>query len=213
MQVDPVRLVVYSDYLCPWCHAASHRLHLLKEELGDALELEWRSYLLRPHPQEGRDLEKFRRYTQSWMRPAAEPDSPEFRVWETREGPPTHSVPAHLAAKAAARVSEQAFLRMHERLLRAYFIESRDISAASVLAELWEQLELPREGLALLADPEQERELIQEILAEHHEAQETSITGVPAVRVKGHDAFVMGAQPMEVYRRWIARLRDGVLDG
>ena len=117
-----------------------------------------------------------------------------------------------MSVLAISRVSEHAFLRMHERLLRAYFVENRDISAAPVLAELWNELELPREGLAILADPAQERELILEILAEHNEAQETSITGVPAVRVEGHDAFVMGAQPMEVYRRWIARLRDGVLD-
>jgi hypothetical protein len=30
---------------------------------------------------------------------------------------------------------------------------------------------------------------------------------VPAVRVAGADAFVMGAQPLDVYRRWIVRLR------
>ncbi len=210
--MDPVRLAVYSDYLCPWCHAASHRLHLMKEELGDGLELSWRSYLLRPHPEPGRDLEKFMRYTQSWMRPAAEPDSPNFRVWETTEGPPSHSVPAHLVAKAAKRVGDDAFERMHARLLRAYFEENRDISAAPVLRELWDELGLPVEGLAALTDPEQERELIQEILAEHNQALEVSITGVPAVRVDGHEAFVMGAQPMDVYRRWIGRLREGVLD-
>ncbi len=210
--MDPVRLVVYSDYLCPWCHAASHRLHLMKEELGDGLELEWRSYLLRPRPEPGRDLEKFMRYTQSWMRPAAEPDSPTFRVWETTEGPPSHSVPAHLVAKAAGRISEEAFGRMHERLLQAYFVENRDISDAAVLRELWDELELPEEGFAVLADPAAERELVEQILAEHNEALEVSITGVPAVRVADHDAFVMGAQPMDVYRHWIGRLRDGVLD-
>ena len=97
----PVHLEVYSDYLCPWCHLADHRLKALKEEFGDDLELEFKTYLLRPRPEE-RDLEKFMRYTQSWMRPASEPDAPTFRVWETTEGPPTHSVPAQLVAKAAA---------------------------------------------------------------------------------------------------------------
>ncbi len=210
--MDPVRLVVYSDYLCPWCYLASHRLHQVQEELGDGLELEWRSYLLRPQPGPGRDLEKFMRYTQSWMRPASEPDAPRFVVWESSEGPPTHSVPAHLVAKAAARVSEEAFGRMHERLLRAYFEESRDISRGPVLRELWDELELPAEGIAVLADEAQERALVREVALQHNEALEVSITGVPAVRVSGHDAFVMGAQPVETYRRWIGRLRDGVLD-
>ena len=210
--MDPVRLVVYSDYLCPWCHAASHRLHLMKQELGPALELEWRSYMLRPHPEPGRDLEKFMRYTQSWMRPAAEPDSPTFRVWETSEGPPSHSIPAHLVAKLARRVSEDSFDRMHARLLTAYFEDNRDISSPAVLRELWDEQELPAEGFEILADPETEQALVQQIVAEHNEALEVSITGVPAVRVAGHDAFVMGAQPMDVYRRWIGRLREGVLD-
>jgi len=211
--VDPVRLIVYSDYLCPWCYVASYRLHQLQEEFGDGLELTWRSYLLRPQPEPGRDLEKFMRYTQSWMRPASELDAPAFRVWESSEGPPTHSVPAHLVAKAAARVSAEAFARMHDRLLVAYFEESRDISRLPVLKELWEELELPAEGFEVLADPEQERELVREVAEQHNEALEVSITGVPAVRVAGHDAFVTGAQPVETYRNWIGRLRDGVLDG
>ena len=46
--MERVSLIVYSDYLCPWCYLAEHRLALLRQELGDALALEWRSFLLRP---------------------------------------------------------------------------------------------------------------------------------------------------------------------
>jgi hypothetical protein len=35
---------------------------------------------------------------------------------------------------------------------------------------------------------------------------------VPAVRVAGTDAFVLGAQPLATYQRWVERLRGGVLD-
>ncbi len=216
--MDPVRLIVYSDYLCPWCHLASHRLHRLEEELGPALALEWRSYLLRPHPRDPQDpgddrrLQRFVRYTQSWLRPAAEPDSPNFRIWESDEGPPTHSVPPHLVARAAARVSRNAFRRMHDRLLRAYFEESRDISRPPVLGELWRELELPAAGLAALDDPDTQRALLEEVLRDHRQAQEIGVTGVPAVRVAGTEAFVTGAQPLEAYRRWIGRLRAGLLE-
>src|SRR5262249_20962277 len=41
----PVRLIVWSDYLCPWCYVAATRLHRLGEEFGDQIHLEWRSYL------------------------------------------------------------------------------------------------------------------------------------------------------------------------
>jgi predicted DsbA family dithiol-disulfide isomerase len=204
----PVPLEVYSDYLCPWCHLADHRLARVQEEFGADVALRWKSFLLRPQPKESRNLEKFMRYTQSWMRPASEPDAPTYRVWESSEGPPTHSTPAHVAAKAAARLGDEAFASFHARLLRAYFEESRDISRLPVLSELWSDVGLPVEGLEALSDPE----LLRQTAAEHNEALEIGINGVPAVRVAGTDAFVVGAQPLDTYRRWIERLLAGVLD-
>ena len=206
--MSPVRLTVYSDYLCPWCYLAEHRLERLRAEWGDRLQLEWRSFLLRPRPEPGRDLERFVRYSQSWLRPAAEPDAPIFRVWEGTEGPPTHSVPAHLAAKAAAALGPEAFAALHGRLLRAYFEQSRDISRVDTLRELWNEAALPEAGFAACLGPE----LLERTLTEHNEAVALGITGVPALRVAGTDAFVTGAQPLESYRRWIERLASGVLD-
>ncbi len=108
------------------------RLRRLEEEYAGRVELEWRSYLLRPEPRPPRDpdraMAKFRRYTESWRVPAADPDSGDFEVWHSDEGPPSHSIPAQLVSKAAARLGKQAFQRIHERLLRASFKESRDIS-------------------------------------------------------------------------------------
>jgi predicted DsbA family dithiol-disulfide isomerase len=206
--METVRLVVYSDYLCPWCYLAEHRLVALQRELGGALALEWRSFLLRPRPEPGRDLEKFMRYTQSWLRPGAEPDAPVFRVWESTEGPPSHSVPPHLAAKAAAALGDEAFAALHPRLLRAYFEQSRDISAAETLRAVWGEAGLPEEAFAGCFD---ERH-VERTIAEHNEAVSLGITGVPAVRVAGTEAFVLGAQPLATYRRWVERLRSGVLD-
>ena len=200
--MTPVRLTVYSDYLCPWCHLGAHRLALLEGELSGALELEWKSFLLRPRPEPGRDLEKFVRYTQSWLRPAAEPDAPRFRVWESTEGPPTHSIPAHVVARGARAHGASLARALHERILRAYFEESRDISRESTLRALWEEVGLPKEGFAACGDPE----LVRDTIADHNEAVELGITGVPAVRAAGGDAFVMGAQPLAVYRRWVERL-------
>jgi len=201
--MSAVQLEVFSDYLCPWCHLAAHRLKIVEAESAGSLALTWKSYLLRPRPDEGRDLLKFVRYTQSWSRPAAEPDAPRFRVWESGEGPPTHSIPAHVVARAARKRSEAEGRAMHERLLRAYFEENRDISREPVLRELWRDAGLPDEAFAACADPA----LVRETIDDHNEAIELGMTGVPAVRVAGTDAFLMGAQPLEVYRRWVAKLR------
>lgn len=204
----PVRFVVYSDYLCPWCFNASVRLRRLEDENPGQVELVWRSYLLRPEPRvfsdRGEALEKFRGYTRSWLRPAAEDDSGEFRVWEGEEGPPSHSIPAHVVAKAAARMDGEGFRRLHARLLRAYFSENRDISEPGTLRACWSDVGLPPERFSESEDPA----LVQEVLADHREALDCGATGVPGVRLDGNPAVVVGAHPFELYQRWLDRTRS-----
>jgi predicted DsbA family dithiol-disulfide isomerase len=196
-----VALEVWSDYLCPWCNVAATRLAALETELAGDLVLHWKSYLLRPAPEPGRDLEKFRRYTEGWKRAAEEEPAAEFRVWSTDEGPPSHSVPAHLVAKAAATLGHEEFERMHRALLHAYFAENRDISSARTLSALWSECELPPEELQRVTAPE----LMNLIASEHNEAIELGVGGVPAVRMLGNDVAITGAQPLEIYRRWVLR--------
>jgi predicted DsbA family dithiol-disulfide isomerase len=202
--VEPIRFVVYSDYLCPWCYNAAVRLDRLERESDGAVELEWRSYLLRPEPRSGRDLERFRAYTKTWLRPAGEPDSGEFRVWEGSAGPPSHSIPPHLAAKAAARLGREAFGRMHARLLHAYFAENRDVSDRETLRALWQEAELPAADFEQVDDPA----LMRTTLEEFRDARESGVTGVPAVRVAGDDAVIVGAHPLALYERWVSRLLE-----
>ncbi|MDD9828406.1 MAG: DsbA family protein [Deltaproteobacteria bacterium] len=214
--MNPVRLEVWSDYLCPWCRVADYRLNLLQREFGAALEIEFKSYLLRPRPaQGGRDAAKFARYTEGWRRPAAEPDAPRFCPWPQpapgaanshTESPPSHSIPAHLAAKAAARQGPAAFQALHAALLDAYFEKCRDISSAPALQLLWREAGLPEAELAAALAPDPQ--LLAQIHAEHQEAQALGITGVPALRAAGSAAVATGALPLAVYRRWIGRLQS-----
>lgn len=197
----PIRFIAYSDYLCPWCWNASRRLEQLADEYEGRVEIEWRSYLLRPAKKVGRDLERFRKYTESWMRPAADPDAGPFRVWASSEGPPTHSVPAHRVAKAAARVSPGAFLKMHDRLMTAYFAENRDISSYAVLRSLWDGEGLPADAF----DIAHSEEIRNAIFREFEEARALGATGVPALRRSDNEAVIVGAHPESLYRRWIDR--------
>lgn len=199
--MNRVRLIVHSDYLCPWCYNGAMRVRRLKEELGERLEVEWRAFLLRPRIDPNRTLEKFKAYTHSWLRPAEDPDGGTFRVWATEAGPPSHSIPPHLVAKAAALVSPDAFHAIHERLLHAYFAENRDITDVDTLRAIWSEAGLPAPAFDRHTDPT----LLQRVLDEHAEAAEYGIDGVPAMRLADREGYVMGAQPVEVYRRWIQR--------
>lgn len=200
----PIRLIAYSDYLCPWCYVATLRLEHLQAEFAPDLEVEWRSFLLRPEPNPRRTLEKFVEYTKSWARPAEEEPNAGFRIWSTDAGPPSHSIPPHLAAKAAARLGHEAFENLHRRLLRAYFVENRDITDRSTLQEIWREAGLPADALAAIDDPS----LLQQVIEQHNEAVELGVGGVPAVRLADSDAAITGAHPLETYRRWVKKLLD-----
>jgi predicted DsbA family dithiol-disulfide isomerase len=177
------------------------RLRHLEEEFKGIVSVEWRSFLLRPRPTPGRSLEKFREYTQSWLRAAADPDGGTFRVWRTDAGPPSHSLPPHLVAKAAATLGEAEFQRIHEKLLHAYFAENRDITDAATLRAIWQEADLPAAEFGRSEDPA----LVQSVVRQHSEAIEWGVTGVPAVRMEGREGLVIGAQPLALYRRWIRR--------
>ncbi len=205
MTEAPVRLIVWSDYLCPWCYVAATRLQRLQEELGERVALEWRSYLLRPYPDRSRTLEQFRTYTRSWARPAAEPDAPPFRQWESDAGPPSHSMPPHLVAKAAATLGPEAFERMHARLLAAYFGENLDITAPDTLVALWHDVGLPAGDFTRAGD----QALVDAVVREHNQAVSLGLTGVPSVQMAGNDVPLPGALPYASYRRWVERALEG----
>jgi predicted DsbA family dithiol-disulfide isomerase len=71
----------------------------------------------------------------------------------------------------------------------------------TTLTALWHEVGLPETEFARHEDPA----LLQETIEEQNEAVETGVTGVPAVRMEGNAAIIVGAQPIELYRRWITR--------
>jgi predicted DsbA family dithiol-disulfide isomerase len=201
----PVRFVVYSDWLCPWCYLGAARLWRLEAEHPGQVELEWRSYLLRPWPPgEPRDPEKFRAYTRGWERIAAEPDAPEFRAWTGSAAPPSHSLPAQVVSKAAQDLGEAAYRALQKRMFAAYFAESCDISGEAELREVWERAGLPPGSFPPLRDAE----LVARVHADHERAHEEGATGVPAMRRAEDDFAIVGAQPYELLVRWLRRTRE-----
>ena len=113
----PIKIVVYFDYLSPWCYIAAVRLRKLEEEYGNKIDISWSSYplvvqevpnrLISPHSVESR------------RRAALEEDKIRFSPWNPDKPYPASSMPALRAAKCAQLQGEEAFQRFHIALFRA----------------------------------------------------------------------------------------------
>jgi predicted DsbA family dithiol-disulfide isomerase len=201
----PVHFTVWSDFLCPWCFVAAVRLEALHREVGDLLEIEWRAFLLRPHPEE-RPLDKFTHYTERWMLGpgAAEPDAP-FRAWSGEHAPPSHSMPSAIAGKAVFHeFGADGFDRFHLALMRAYFADNRTISDRVVILDVAAAVGLDADALAARLDASSDA-LEAEVIADHKDALAHGIAAVPTV-VINDEYMLQGAMKLEQYQRVISRL-------
>jgi predicted DsbA family dithiol-disulfide isomerase len=181
------------------------RLADLAEELGDQITTRWRSFLLRPEPEE-RPLEAFRRYTEKWERPASMEPRARFNTWSGEHQPPSHSLPSSVAGKVAESFGPQAERAFHDRLFPAYFSENRTISDRSVLLEVageagLDPVEFDRRWQA------DEDELTREVWRDYATAVQSGIQGVPAV-VVSRRWLISGAVDVEEYRQAVAKVQE-----
>ncbi len=161
--------------------------------------------MLQPAPRQ-RSTERFREYTKLWTAPAGpgayEPRC-EFRTWES-EPPPTHSIPAAVAAKVVAELDPDQAEGFRFALFRAYFTEHRSISELDVLVAIASE-----RGLDAIAvrDAMHERgaELAALVLAEHEEGFEIGAHAAPTVVLNG-TLPIPGAQDLDTYTKMIDRM-------
>jgi predicted DsbA family dithiol-disulfide isomerase len=174
----------------------------VREEFAGAVEIVWKSFLLKPYPR-AVPLEEFRRYTRSWARPAAQGEGGRFREWSTDEPPPTHSLPPNVAVKAAARLGgEAAFDAYHHAVMDAYFYADRNVSDEATLVDIARDCGLEPERFRAQLD---DVALVRAVQSDHNEAIERGVTGVPTV-VAGEDFLIPGAQDLAFYRHLVTKL-------
>lgn len=180
------------------------RLEELQEQIGDRVDIEWRSFLLRPQP-ESRPMEQFTEYTHSWSRPAEMAPSAGFVVpWSGEHGPPSGSLGAAIAGKVAASFGDEAWERFHTGLLTAYFTEHRTISDLDVQVDVARAAGIDAEEFRHRLDDRFD-EFRAEVVEEFETAQESGITGIPAVVADGR-YLISGAVDTEHYVRVVEHI-------
>jgi len=199
-----LRILAFSDYICPWCYIGLARIERLRQEFP--VEVIWAPYELHPEtPAEGTSL-------------AAAPGSRRAAMYAlltqiaADEGialvVPRRLSNSRLALEAAEYARGQdpgAFEALHRALFRAYFVEGRDLGAPETVLALGEAVGLDRTALAQALE---ERRYAAQVDAWIGWARERGIGGTPTFLFDGRFALT-GAQEYLVFadiaRRLLAR--------
>ncbi len=200
---NPVRILVWSDYVCPFCYLERPVLERVRADLGATIEIDWRSFELRPEPE-----------------PTLDPNAEYLhRVWNQSVYPMAQERGLHMmklppvqprsrkAHEAAEHAREMGLLdAMNHALFKAFFQDGRDLADPEVLIDIGRSVGLDENGLreALESGRHAER-----VLEDEQLARQIGISGVPALIVTaGAQAYlVSGAQPYETVMSVIAQAR------
>ena len=189
------KVIVYSDYICPFCFIGKERAERLEKEFG--VDVEWKGFEIHPEtPAGGSDLASlgFDEATATAMR---------SRVLELSDEAglelnlPSRISNSRLALQIAEFAKEKGkFKEYHEAVFRAYWQEAKDIGNREQLFSLAAQAGLDREELESYLESGKAAGKLNQHL---EEVREYGISGVPTFVIG--DKMVVGAQPYEVLKK------------
>ncbi len=196
---SPARISVWSDYVCPFCYL---ELPVLDRLQAEEVEIDWRSFELRPEPEPTLDpnAEYLHRVWGQSVYPMAQDRGLALKL------PPVQ--PRSRKAHEAAEFAREAGLldSMNRALFKAFFEEGRDLADPDILLDIGRSVGLDADDLreALASG-----RCTQQVLEDQQLARQIGISGVPALIVTaGAQAYlVSGAQPYETVKDVIAQAK------
>jgi predicted DsbA family dithiol-disulfide isomerase len=214
--VQPFRIDVVSDVVCPWCFIGKRRLEkALALNPGIPVEVHWRPYFLNDWiPREGISREEYlttkfgspARYKDIAQRvaQAAASEGLTYAIDDISRQPNT--LDAHRLIRWAEGIGKAA--EMKQKLMDLYFTQGADLTNRAVLVQAAADIGLDPEDVgAALASDQDVAQMEQEALA----AKEAGIEGVPCFIFGGKFA-VSGAQAPEYLADAIARAAQAQQD-
>ncbi|MFZ0677991.1 DsbA family oxidoreductase, partial [Candidatus Binatus sp.] len=199
-----LKVVMFSDYICPFCYVGFETMRRLKPEFD--FQLEWRGFQIHPDwPAEGIPADKLREAGDAaarkatWERITAMADAVGFSM-----KPPavlTNSRAA-LAATEFARESGRDEA-LEERIYRAYFNDGENIGDASVVTRLAREAGIDASEVAgAIKSPKYEMRLKNNSLA----ANQRGVSGVPTFFIGEYP--LVGAQNLDAMRAILKRATE-----
>ena len=195
-------VMIWSDFVCPFCNVARERAEFLRREAG--ARVEWLPFDLHPeYPPEGIPrAELARRYGDHFSDSVRRMNEEAGLVYNPHpERVPNTRRALELGEWARARGS---YDDLHERIMDAYWSEGRDITGWDVLAPIVAEAGLDADEARAEVDGGAFRAPVD---ASTRVAQEHGIAAVPAFVLDGR-LLVSGAQPHDVFRAALAKVSE-----
>jgi len=206
-----IRLDIFSDPVCPWCHIGKANLdRALETHPNHPFQIEWHPFQLNPDmPDEGVDKRDYLnakfgaervqdmhlRLKEASRAAGAEidPDVPKRQP---------NTLNAHRLIHWAGLEGRQA--AVVSALFRAYWREGRDIGNAAVLADIAGAAGMDRAVVARLLASDADTD---DIRARDEDARRKGVNSVPTFLI-AQQYVVTGAQPPDVWGRVITELLE-----
>lgn len=190
---EPLKVTVFSDYICPFCYVGDARLDKLRDRYD--LDVDWSFFEIHPdNPPEGKPVSDLGYPAEQWQRMMAnlEAMAAEDGLKLAPREFTTNSHSALLLAEAAKDLDAEIFARLHKRLFSAYFAEQKNIGDRDILREIAGEAGVPDETVnRAFSDESYERRLEQQ----QTRAAMLGVQGVPGFLFGKY--FVSGAVPVE----------------
>jgi predicted DsbA family dithiol-disulfide isomerase len=194
-----ISLVVWSDYVCPWCYLGLREVQTLKGEFE--LQFEWKPYLLRPDaPEEGSPLPA---HVKEFLK---EPDNAlvlrarALGVTLKQRDVVPNSRRAHESTEFAR--SQGRAEPFHEKVLERYWSHGDDLHDWAVLQRIALEVGLDPAQLKAEVEAGRWRASVEDSLAQ---AAAAGVNAVPTFII-GAQFVVRGAQSADVFRQAFKRL-------
>jgi len=202
MSQPKLKVIAYSDYICPFCYIGYHRIEKLKKEYD--LAVEWRPFEIHPEtPREGALTDELP-FPKGYLEMAfanvkrlADEDSLQLKFSEKL---PNSRLALYISEFARKKGKFEEF---HKLVLEAYWLEGKDIGDKNLLLDLAESVGLNKNEIDVYLGTDEPFKVVQKSLKE---LRTYGINGVPTFLIE--DRLIVGAQPYEVFKKVINKILD-----
>ena len=212
-----MKIEIWSDYVCPFCYIGKRHLELALKSLGlkEDVDIVFRSFELNPMAKktyEGTIHEIIAdKYGLSVAQAKASNDQIVAQAksvglnYNFDNLQPTNTFDAHRLTHFAH--TEGKMLQLSERLLKAYFVDSLNLSDHETLADLAAEVGINREKALSILSSDQYSD---DVRLDEQLATTRRITGVPYF-VFNETYELSGAQPVSVFEKVLSSFNGSTI--